>query len=216
MKGLWQTKLSGYNHKNTYRKKNTRKHLIKDNIKSILYKDKHIKSSTLKNTKDDYEIVFDKVKQEYIPIIVKVFKERRFKHNGYEIYLRKKTIEAIKHKYKLYDIYTKKELNFKDYIIVDSVNSVSTCNSINNIVLPTKSNNVRGISDKRYLYGRPLNPNWDNIYGFWNTRRKKFIRLKANRQNRKFGKEYCRNIVHNENYVLKTNYLSKSIAYEVW
>jgi len=76
MKGLWKRNVSGYNHKDTYRKKTKLKHIIKDNlyhhkkkIKDITHTSfddaNHSSKSTRYNTVQVYEVKYKNSTKRY-------------------------------------------------------------------------------------------------------------------------------------------------------
>jgi hypothetical protein len=64
------------------------------------------------------------------------------------------------------------------------------------------------------MYGKPLCVDVFNMYGFYSTKRRKYAQKVVNKAERRFVKTFIKN--GDWDKPIKTNSLSKSIAWEVY
>jgi len=68
--------------------------------------------------------------------------------------------------------------------------------------------------EKIFAYGKPLNVNFWNEFGFWSTKARKYAQKRAHKADRKNVRNYISN--GDWDSTIKTHALSKSIAWEIY
>jgi len=231
MNGTWKENISGYDRKSNKRKKQTRKHLLKDKAK---YHITHSEYYGRKNKKlsNNPNVCYIEGAVEHTPSMVK---------NKKELYVDVYTIDvdnydrtecnvtltdvirgcfegntkiAFNHHGRWYDIYTYehirgavKKLTKIDTIYLDWDESlpdmVEDCGYYASATIETI-----------FLYGKPLPVDWHNIFGFWSTKARKYAQKKVNSMDRQRLINYISEGDWDKD--VKTHSLSKSIAWEIY
>jgi len=226
MNGTWKENIAGYS-KDCRRKKQTRKHTLKDKAKwhikhsEIRWKIK--KSSSRTKIEGDIKCNFDnlKVKKElYVPVfVIEVdnYKYSKTLGDDYKVkpegFFEGNTKQAFRYRNDWYDIYTYKKIE----------GIIKPLNKIDTIYIPwdenlqdTENKNGCRISTTKtiFLYGKPLCVNYWNEYGFWSTKARKYAQKKANSMDRQRVRNYIAEGDWDKE--IKTHHLSKSIAWEIY
>ena len=193
MNGTWKENLSGYNHKGQRRKKQTRKHILKDKIKPL------IKNFYFKNKEIEKEKFFIENQVEYIDneqtkkkrnITIKIYKIEVIRYYGELCNSRYST--NIREAYKsvnggYYDLY-----NFEP-IIGNEIKELSLIDT-EEFEVEQKDNSKKNNKPITYfyynskiyfIYGKPLEKDFFNIYGFNSCKRRKYCKKLANKRTRK-------------------------------
>jgi len=227
MNGTWKENIAGWNLKDCKRKKQTRKHTLKDKAKwHIKHSDigwKAKKGSSRTKIEGAIEYIPDtvKVKKElYVPVFVvdvdnynyteTLGDDYRVKPEGF---FEGNNRTAFRYRNAWYDIYT--------YEKIEGI--IKPLNEIDTIYLPWDEN-LQDTEDRSYyrasttetvfLYGKPLPVDFWKIFGFWSTKGRKYAQKKANRADRMAIKTWLGN--KDISKEIKTHALSKSIAWEIW
>jgi len=220
MKGLWKENISGWNSKNTKRKKQTRKHTLKDNGRIInnLFNKKSLKTKKIFRIENKVENIM--TYGEYYPKQYKEIKSVK----TYYINWYGKEYEAYKFKDIWYDINTNKEIKpfkisqwdeyMKQPIIVKYIDTYDFDDEIGRNKANKKHDFICGnYNQKEFIYDKIL-PSWKKMTFYNNGKRRKFAQKKANRRDRQYIKKWINNSDFDAE--IKTHDLSKSILYEIY
>lgn len=213
MQGCWQEIVSGWNHKDSKRKKIIRKHLLKDKAKVLIrngyYKDFDV------NIKIEGISKFEISSKELYPenfkesMIAEVCYIRIYvydidhPHDGYYKYR-----IAYFDKRHWIDIYTG-----EIYLSGAKVSFLYSKEIKLNV--PDNRIRVRKIGEAQiFIYNKPIPVDYPHIFGFWSTKCRKYVQKRVNKSNRLKTKAYI--IKQDWDKEIKQNDLSKSIAWAVW
>lgn len=239
MQGTWKEKTFGYI-KDCKRKKQKRKHLIKEKNKPIL-------------KKYYYKDISNEIVRPGVEVILN--EDVKFKHSGFvdvykaEVFKFVKSINAkhitdichFKNAYyempgyvytfssSLKDVYRIPEEKSEGYYDAETNEKLTAYDSItimdflykkeiqfkNPIKLSGRKRFATGITTQVFLYGKPLPESFHKLYGFYScSGRRGFSQKKANKRDRRLLKEWLGN--RNFDTDIKTHETSISIAWEVF
>ena len=222
MNGTWKENVSGWDRKGNKRKKQSRKHTLKDKVKPLIrkfhyneeYNDtiwiegdaNYIKPEKYIYKKSGFIETWSIEVSRYIG--QKVCEDYLLSEYSYNNRVAYQTIDD-----KWYDEYTNepidgivKKLHFKYKEEVTFDEPVK-------IYVGTWSRKP-STDETIFIYGKPITDNYTNQYGFWSARRRKWIQTSAHRKDRALLRQYISNSDWNKD--VKTHPLSKSISWEVW
>jgi len=229
MNGTWKENISGYDRKGNKRRKQSRKHTLKDKAKWHI---KHTIYSKQTNNKLSNKTYIEG-NVEFIPAMVKNHKELYVDVWTVDVdnYDYSKTLDeycflppagyfegnnkiAFEYNNAWYDIYT------HTYIkgIIKPLNKIDTIylNWDENKPKIVEYKGYCGVDTKEtiYLYNKPLSVKFWNIYGFYSTKARKYAQKKVNHIDRQNVRTYISE--SNWDKEIKTHALSKSIAWEIY
>lgn len=198
MKGLWKENVSSYNHKGIRRKKTTRKHNIKDNIKALVKinrKENYNKSIRLEG---QFEVIqeYKNKKTEKIQVLLLTLNSS------------KKEVIGYFNKGKLYDYFNHNELKYSSFIIIKELDYFFIENKVKPRIRTYKRNGAY------VVYNCVLNKKFWNIYGFYSSSLRKFFGNYSNRTKRRNVKKFIREGDFDKE--IKGNSLDKSIEWTIW
>jgi len=225
MQGTWLENTPLYSKYGDKRRKQTRKHTIKDKFKPLIkkfhYKDMIDKSGTYKDTIDKYNYV---VQDEIIKHSQKV---EVYKVNIKRYYKIPNTIpweynisSSIRYAYKFnkswYDSYINQIIGDIGEVNIIKFEYFTFIHFNPPLITPIKytKSSYFGHKSSIWFYDKPIDSNWHNKYGFWSTRRRKFYQNLANRRDRRLSKNYC--IKGDWDKDVKSHSSSRSINWDVW
>jgi len=226
MNGTWKENVAGYS-KDNRRKKQTRKHTLKDVAKwHIRHSDagyRKKKTTPSIRVEGGIETTLAKVpvkKELYVSVyIVDV------DNYDYELkadagifgvahgFFEGNNKTAFKYKNRFYDYYTKEPIE----------GIVKVLNLVDTMYLDWDEGETKyerdgwcsaSSTETLFLYGKPLPVDYWNIFGFWSTKGRKYAQKKANRADRMAIKTWIEN--KDISKEVKTHALSKSIAWEIY
>jgi len=226
MQGTWKENIQGWNTKDSKRKKQSRKHTLKDRAKW------HIKHTRWNRNQDSAATYVEGSSKKEIYLVEN---RRQFKVEVWTIdvdnYDYKKTLKSIRFRrvpegffkgntkiaYEWrgfwYDYYTAKpyrglikKLNKIDEEFVEWDKHIPKYEEVE-FELGAEVETI-------YLYNKPIPVDYYNMFGFYTTRRRKFVQKMVNKMDRARVREW----VSRENWdtEIKTHALSKSIAWEIY
>jgi hypothetical protein len=223
MKGLWKEKVSGFSRKGDKRKKFTKKHHIKDNIKA-LYNQYHrtdnskrfipmynknknsilVKTYTIETPEKAIWLI------KYTPrVTTKLRKQKTVEVLVKYVQIGKRSIER-------YPIYIKtsdgKNLQPHQYEKLDFIKKFEVVKP--KVTTKEKYVVTNSLSNHTMLYGKYLNSNWSYEYGFWCSRVKKFYQKYEHHKER----ANIKNWVKKEDWdtVPKDKNLNRNINWIIW
>lgn len=206
MKGLWKENLGSWNHKDSKRKKQTRNHTLKDNIKVLTkreinyYKEGEVELFLPKSIYKDcgvvevwnimfsnYEYLFDygkSIRAYYIP------------------------------QFGWFDDYTNEIIEYPFIKRMDKVDEKFIQYPKPVLIKRGYKKNITTFGDRVFLYGKPLPVDFWHMFGYWSTRRRKWCQTYANRKDRVIIRDWINKSDWNKE--IPTHEVSKSIAWMVW
>jgi hypothetical protein len=239
MNGLWKENVSGWNHKDTRRKKQSRKHYIKDKGKAIYLKfgrnGKHTADKNVFRIENEQEIIYNPYHYMDIKKYAEVFNIEivyyELDDNGLE--------DKNKPVFKNLNVYIDPNKNYYNDVFYEEKSRKELDDYLGLIFLQRYE-----IISKKPT-GRKIETNWkeikdaydvDKIYSFWSTektymyntlipgwkvdtffddgKRRKIAQKKAHHKDRQNLRKYLKEGDWDKE--IKTHYLSKSIAWEVY
>ena len=229
MQGVWKENVSGYDRKGNKRKKQNRKHLLKDkakwHIKHTIY-NKQIASKKSNRTYIEGDIDFTPPmvknnRELYVDVwVVDIDNYNYSKSLGEYCFIipdghfEGNNRTAFEYNNSWYDIYTKK--------IIKGI--IKPLTKIDTIYLDWDENKPKiveyhgycGAATKEtiFLYGKPLPVKFWNIFGFYATKDRKYAQKKVNHIDRQNLRTYIAK--GDWDVEIKTHALSKSIAWEIY
>ena len=223
MKGEWKNSVSGWNHKDSKRKKQTHNHRLKDNGRFIY----HAFNGWKSKRKASPEIFRIENEVEKIMTYGEAYPDR-YKEiktvEAYYIYWYSKKYEAYNFKGTWYDLETYEEIRpFKssewdDYMVEPTIGRHIGTYEFDDTKGRESANRTHDFisgnyNQNEFMYGKPLPKwKWKTFYG--DGKRRKYAQNRANRMDRRYIKEWING--HDISKPLKTHALSKSIAWEIW
>jgi len=226
MNGTWKENVGGY-HKDCKRKKQSRKHTLKDKAKwHIRHSGIGYRNTIPKNTptkiEGDVVITPRKIlrkKELYVDVyVINVDDYNYIEILGEDFcvppqgFFEGKTKIAFKYNNNYFDIYTKE-------IIIGLIKPLSKIDTIyldwdEEDTYITERVYKPSIKETIFLYGKPLPKKYWNIFGFWTTKARKYAQNKAHRMDRRNTKTFIKK--GDWDAEIKTHCLSKSIAWEIY
>ena len=220
MQGTWKEKVGGWNHKDTKRKKQTRKHILKDKVKPLIkkfyYDDKEFEDTIRYETIIEYKADKAVYKNSGFVEYWKIEKLTKVGNQVFGDYL-----EPIYNRTKMdaylengiwYNVYTNEIINgyiekiaflYKEEKVFNKPKLINCGYSRNYIMCY----NI-------FIYNKPLGEDWHNQYGFWSTKARKHVQKLVNARDRANTREYINRGDWDKD--VKTHALSKSIAWEIY
>jgi hypothetical protein len=229
MQGLWKENVGSWNNKDSKRKKQNRKHTLKDKAKwhishSSNWRNKKESPST--SIEGDIEITEDmvKVKKELCVgvYIIEVDNYNYSKTLGKcfgvlpDGFFEGNTKTAFKYHNRYYDIYTKELIKG----IIKPLNKIDVMYLDWDKDLPDVEERVWKLATKPdtrttiFLYGKPLPVNYWHIFCSYSTKTKKYAQKQVNRMNRQRTREFISKAEWDKD--IKIHTLSESILLEIW
>jgi hypothetical protein len=221
MKGTWKENVGGYT-KDNKRKKQSRKHTLKDCAKWHIshtdsYREGKESPSTILNGDVEIQGKTIPAKKQWIINIYSIdvdnynYKEKT-PDDVFEGFFEGNNRVAYEYHGKFYDIYDNSEIQGKIKIL----NLIDTEYIDWDKDLPDIKERVWKPATKTtiFLYGKPLPADYWNMFGFYSSRARKYWQKAVNKMDRQRVREY----ISNEDWDIdvKTHALSKSIDWEIW
>jgi len=207
MQGKWKENVSIY-HKDCKRRKQKRKHTIKDKAKWYLTnKEKVLNKKNLYEDVIEHKIPIVQKKEKYLPIHI-LF------------------VEKYNKEYDFIDIIKVKAFQWKrGWINVDTMDYISghvlkdiQTEDVFQLILHHESKEKERISEygnnKIIMFNTLLPQNYWHYFGFYSHSLRKFWQKYAHRKDRMLLRNWISHRDFDEE--IKTHYLSKSISWEVW
>jgi len=206
MNGLWKENLGGWNHKGQKRKKQKRKHTIRDRARALL----KVQERKDIGIWEEGEVEFKKP-------------EKIFKNNFYIEIWRVKFLKSDYSKYIYRDAYFWNNCWYNEYTdepihysFVKKVDFLYATELVFDKPIEIKENPFRGysfyVSTTTFIFGKPL-PNWKKWTLYNDGRRRKFAQKQAHSKDRAKLREWISK--GDWDSEIKTHALSKSILWEV-
>ena len=221
MTGTWKEETPTYSKYGDKRRRQTRKHTIKDKFKPLIkkfhYKSIVDKSGTYKDIIGRYTYLEnDEAIKHSDRIDIYTVKLIRKPENGLSFNKTKSIRCAYFHKNKWCDFYTD-EIIKGDFECTILKFQFSTFIHYNPPKIISKKYYKTSYSRRKssiWFYDKPVDVNWHNKYGFWRSNLRKFFQTIANRRDRRYVKFYC----HSQEWdkEIKRCKSSKSIDWDVW
>jgi len=217
MQGTWKekfTKLDKYDRKGNRRKIQKRKHTLKDKAKwFIRHSDDNFRYKHKNNKKHKFKYpIYSENNVEYYKLIKN---KREFLLDVYLIYVNKniqvldgcglhydidnkgKTIVVFQYKNTLFDIYTKKPLFNNNDKRIKYIRKVDQIYVEWDKDIPKYKNKKISryfccYENKIFIYGKPINSNYYNQYGFYSSKMRKFWQNKYHKSTRQYVKNWLK------------------------
>jgi len=217
MTGTWKENVSSY-HKDCRRKKQSRKHTLKDKVKPLVKKFKYKNIDTDFIFSDGIVITKPepKTKQSGFVDTFKIEVQRSLNEvESDEGYLYTRFSSKVRTAYYAngwYDEYTDEPI-YGDVKKLSFIWSKEVQYDKPAVIRDRRWYSASYV-DTIYIYGKPITSNWLNHYGFWSSKSRKPAAKMANR----IGRAKCREWIHNAVWdaPIKNYALEKSIAWEIW
>lgn len=206
MKGLWKENLGSWNHKDTKRKKQTRKHTLKDNIKVL------IKEEINYYKEGECELVLPKPVYEDCGV-VEVWNVMFSKYEYFFDYSKPRRAYYIP-QLGWFDDYTNNSIDKPFHKKVELVGKKFVKYPRPIKVKSGYRKNILTFGGEVFLYGKPLPVDYWRMFGFRSTRRRKWIQRYVNKKERRAVRDWVTKADWNRE--IPTHSLSKSIAWMVW
>jgi hypothetical protein len=240
MNGLWKENISGWNNKDTKRKKQTRKHYLRDKGRLInnnfgRFSKKNLKNDSIYRVENEQEILYNRYESMDIKKYAEVFKISLVYYELDENYIEDKNREVHKELYVytdpneyhyskvFYEETSKKELN--EYLglyftqkyniteIKETGRKVETDWEILKEKYDIDTTHLFWTTEKIFMYNKPLS-DWKLNSFYCDGKRRKYAQKIAHSKDR----QNLRYWLSKEDWdaEIKTHALSKSILWEVW
>lgn len=225
MQGIWKEKISGYK-KDCKRKKQSRKHTLKDKFKALNKKFiiKDIENEIVHDEANNFVVIQDEIITKQSGWVetwkIEVLRYIRDIPSSSGMYLYPEYSVSIRTAYQIgaqwYDEYDNTEINGDlinklDFLYKEEVKFEEVLK-----VKKYRSSWRPNFESKIFIYGNPIPKKYKKIFGLRATKRRKYAQKMANRKTRARLKVWLSKKDYNQEIEIKNHVLEKSIAWEIY
>ena len=224
MQGVWKEKINGWN-KDNKRKKQSRKHTLKDKAKILIRKFYHQdidNDSIRRECRKYFDITKKDIKKSEDSFICRVefkyYLDRNKKKYHRAIYEPRRYFTRICYqlKYKWYDVYTNEEIIFDEHHILFKFEKIHIRYKEPLIVSEDSISLDRFYYDNTvFIYGNPLPNKFYKMYGFYSTTLKKFYKKVSHTRTRRNERVWLYKKDYDMDYEIKKSAIEKSYKWYI-